>query len=113
MTNKVYDFEQARKKIEELKKAKELKITSAYLAISEDYSWTAEEVWNADEGYLMDLQKQIYVAGIAGSYWGTPVLQTYFEDGSFNKVAVFKEVSDEEYDEICIKVRDLIYREIK
>lgn len=75
---KYYDFEEARRIIE---KEKSKGICYAYLGMAEDWFWTAGNIWKNGE-YNENLFESRIVAGIEGSFWATPILRIYFEDGS-------------------------------
>lgn len=79
-----YDYKLAKKIIDN---AKEL--NTASMGMHEDWFWTAEEVWTADEGYKTDLTKEPEIGGITGSYWATPVLELEFKDGSSRTIKCF------------------------
>ena len=83
-----YDFKRAKKLIENNKH----NLKSAVLGMDEDWFWTATEIWNEKEGYLVDLNTVETIAGISGSYWATPTLEfEYKKDGLFVKVACYTE----------------------
>jgi len=57
------------------------KIETVYCGMKEDWSWTADPVYENGE-YLFDLNnKTVSIAGICGSYWATPVMEVEFKDG--------------------------------
>lgn len=72
--------------------------------MKEDWSWTAETVY--EEGkYLYNLNgDSVLIAGIGGSYWATPVMEVKFKDGRSEIIKCFKEdnedCSDPEKDEM-------------
>ncbi|UFT98126.1 hypothetical protein KO561_13030 [Radiobacillus kanasensis] len=78
---KLYDFEKAKQIIGEKSDA----IVSASLGMQEDWFWTAEEVFNKEDGFLIDLDEVTKIAGIDGSDWATPVIRLYFK-GDTEKV---------------------------
>lgn len=57
------------------------KLLRAELGMQEDWFWTADDVWNKNEGFSQSFNEGI-IAGISGSYWATPTLRLVFEDGS-------------------------------
>lgn len=74
---KSYDFQKAQKIIEENAQY----LDSASLGMHEDWSWTAETVF--EEGnFILDLSITTKIGGIAGSSWATPTLQLVFKDGT-------------------------------
>lgn len=74
-----YDFKKAKAIIEENKD----KLLSADLGMSEDWYYTAEEIWNGEDGYVVDLDTAQVIAGINGSAWATPVLRLSFSNGQY------------------------------
>ena len=50
-------------------------LVSVDYGMAKDWSWTAETVWDKENGYHYDLQTYNgELAGIRGSYWAKPVL---------------------------------------
>lgn len=78
---KTYDFAKAKQLIEENKD----NIESAYLGMSEDWSWTAVAVFKDGE-FTMDLDEQPEIAGIKSSSWATPELRINFKDGNSEEI---------------------------
>ncbi|GEQ32194.1 hypothetical protein B795N_00760 [Marinilactibacillus psychrotolerans] len=74
---KHYDFKKAKNFILENKET----IESADLGIREDWSWTAEEVYNDKDGFVIDLDTVEKIAGIPGSRWATPALLVVYKNG--------------------------------
>lgn len=75
--SKEYDFKKAKQLIEERKNA----IKSASLGMAGDWFWTAEDVWEKEQGFVIDLDTVEKIAGISGSDWAIPTLQMELEDG--------------------------------
>ncbi len=87
---KYYDALKAREYI----KAREQEIDSADLGMQEDWSWTAETIFE-NGMFMVELEeKEIEVAGITGSYWATPVLHVSYKDGKSETIPCFFEDSD-------------------
>lgn len=78
-----YDFKLAKTIIDKLSDLDVL--SNASLGMHEDWFWTGQEVWNEEQGYLVNIDKITAIAGIDGSIWATPVLHVSFKDGE-NKV---------------------------
>ena len=70
-----YSFEKA---LSLIAKYQSQKLSRASLGMSEDWFWTAQEIWPSKE---FDWTKKI-VAGINGSAWATPTIHLEFEDGT-------------------------------
>lgn len=70
---KKYDFKKAKAIIEE-------NLLFAEMGMEEDFEWTYEEVWNNEDGYIIDLDSASTIAGIPGSDWATPILRLTFVD---------------------------------
>ena len=89
---KTYDFAKAKQLIEENKD----NIESAYLGMSEDWSWTAVAVFKDGE-FTMDLDEQPEIAGIKikSSSWATPELRINFKDGNSEEIECFTGESEE------------------
>lgn len=110
---KQYDFLKAKTLITENVE----NLQSASLGMHEDWSWTAEPIWeegnykkelpeNADEIYAEYREKRkagismlsdeannyssILIGGIYGSDWATPTLQLCFKDGTEKMIEVSK-----------------------
>lgn len=81
---KTYDFAKAKQLIEESKD----NIETAYLGMSEDWSWTAVAVFKDGE-FTMDLASQPEIAGIKSSSWATPELRINFKDGNSDEIECF------------------------
>lgn len=75
---KRYDYAGARFKIDTLVALGML--LEAELGIEEDWAWTVETVWELGE-YKIDLNQEPKIAGIDGSFWGTPTLKLGLKDG--------------------------------
>lgn len=80
--DKLYDFAKAKRLIE-IEKQSDL--VSADMGILEDWFWTGKNVWNKEQGYLINLDKKNWIAGIDGSCWGTPIIKFYYSDGKEKK----------------------------
>jgi hypothetical protein len=76
-----YDFKKAKDLIE----AERENIKSALLGMREDWSWTAETVFEDGE-YRVDLDTVEKIAGIDGSSWATPTLEIIYKDGDSKTV---------------------------
>ena len=54
----------------------------AVVGMQEDWSWTAETVFE-DGMYTVDLSgERVLLAGIEGSSWATPVIHLHLKDGN-------------------------------
>lgn len=73
---KYYDFKKAKELILEAKK--EFKVKSADLGMEEDWLDTSEEIYNNENGFVVDLDTVATLNGINGSHWATPILRIYF-----------------------------------
>lgn len=77
-----YDYKKAKEIIYD-NQSKGLERASLYM--SEDYYWTASEVWNDKEGYKVNLDdEELTLGGLRGSTWATPMLELEFEDHTRN-----------------------------
>jgi hypothetical protein len=88
---KYYDYERATALIEENKE----NLQCAYLGMSQDWSWTADEVWSNGE-YTKILKNDTLIGGINGSSWATPSLKLIYKDGEEDMVPCFKGESEPE-----------------
>ena len=75
---KTYDFESAFKYIQKYSDY----IDTASLGIKEDWMWTAETIYENDKFNIELTKKDIRIAGIKGSTWGTPSLEILFKDNT-------------------------------
>lgn len=80
-----YDYQKAIQIIEENKND----LISASLGMAEDWSWTADTVFENGE-FVIDLSKEPYIAGINGSYWATPSIMLEFKNGEEKLHPCFK-----------------------
>lgn len=87
---KKYDFSKANRLIEEHLP----QIQKASLGMYEDWFWTGEEVFNATEGFTLDLDAAEKIAGIDGSDWATPCLRLSLKTGEDKCVSCFTGDSD-------------------
>ena len=71
---KNYDFDKVKRIIEKAENLKE-----ASLGMHEDWSWTAETVFENGE-FTQTLKEGTEIGGITGSTWATPTLQLIFDD---------------------------------
>lgn len=85
---KYYDFPKAKKIAMELIEKKD--VTSISLGMSRDWFWTADEIWNKEEGFLIDLDRAKSIGGLDGSSWDVPVLEAEYEDGHTERWEVWK-----------------------
>ena len=76
-----YDFKKAKTLIE----AERENIEKAFLGIREDWSCTADTVYE-DESFKIDLDTADNINGIDGSSWGIPHLKIEYKDGSSKMV---------------------------
>lgn len=81
---KVYDYKKARKIIKETDGVK-----SASLGMYEDWSWTAETVWEDGKFTKKLLSKNMEIAGLNGSQWATPTLELELENGEVRMIECF------------------------
>lgn len=68
-------------------------LESASLAIKEDYCWTAETIWENGQ-WLFNMDEKPKIAGIKGSFWGTPVIILNFYNGDEKIYYCFEGESD-------------------
>ena len=76
-----YDFKKAKTLIE----AERENIERAFLGIREDWYWTSDTVYE-DGSFKTDLDTVEEIAGIPGSFRGTPYLKIEYKDGSLKMV---------------------------
>ena len=79
-----YDFKSAKEFIELHKEH----ISEASLGMHEDWSWTAETVFEDGE-FTKDLDKISEIAGIGGSHWATPTLEIIYKNGDHETKSCF------------------------
>jgi len=79
---KNYDFNKAKEIIEKAENLKE-----ASLGMHEDWSWTAETVWENGK-FTQELNESTEIGGISGSSWATPTLQLSFDNGDDKMIEV-------------------------
>lgn len=93
---KQYDFKKAATLIEENKD----NLVSASLGMHEDWSWTANTVFEDGEFSVDFNDKQLVICGIDSSYWATPTLELVFKSGDEKMIPCFisdgNDVSDDE-----------------
>lgn len=73
-------------------------IESIYCGMREDWSWTAELIYENGE-FLSDYNwnnENISVAGISGSTWATPVMEILFKDGRSKIISCWEDDKVEE-----------------
>lgn len=73
---KKYDFDKAKKLIQE---AKQEDLIFAEMGMKEDWEWTSERVWSPENGFSMPFFEKT-IGGITGSAWATPILRLYFKN---------------------------------
>ena len=79
-TNCAYDYSSVYDLIED-RLARNDDLISVLYGMEKDFSWTAETLWDKENGYQYDLQTYTGVlAGIKESYWAKPVLLFTYED---------------------------------
>lgn len=75
---------------EYIEKNKEL-IEEVGCGMREDWSWTAETVFE-DGDYTIDLNRDsVSIAGIGGSTWATPIMEIIFKDGRTEIVPCYED----------------------
>jgi hypothetical protein len=80
---------------EYIEKNKEL-IEEVYCGMREDWSWTAEAVFE-DNDYTIDLNRDsVSIAGIGGSTWATPIMEITFKDGRTEIVPCYEDDGERE-----------------
>lgn len=47
------------------------------VGLAEDWDYTSDEVWNAEEGYIPREEVNVYASG----YWTTPAMEVVYKDG--------------------------------
>lgn len=77
---KNYNFELANRIINKLHSLGELE--EAEMGMKEDWFWTGQPVWNKEEGFVLNLNKETLIGGIKGSYWATPIIRLTLSDGT-------------------------------
>lgn len=97
---KFYDFAKAKEIAMKLIEKKG--VTSIGLGTKSDWFWTSEEIWNKTNGFLIDLDTAESIGGINGSFWDTPVLRAFFDDGHVEEWGVQKQCIDsKEHETLC------------
>ncbi len=79
---KNYDFDKAKGIIDKAENLKE-----ASLGMHEDWSWTAETVFENGK-FTKTLNEETEIGGISGSNWATPTLQLCFENSEEKMIEV-------------------------
>lgn len=89
-----YDYKKA---IELIELEKENGLISADMGMAQDWFWTANEVWNKEDGYinindnnstLKDFTDEDTIAGINGSFWATPIIKLYFTNDLVKELVI-------------------------
>lgn len=76
---KYYDYYKAKRLICENK----VDLVEATLGMYQDWYWTAEPIWDSENGFRFNGdEKTIVIGGIKGSKWATPVLNLEYKDGN-------------------------------
>ena len=84
-TNCAYDYSSAYDLIEE-RLARNDGLVSVLYGMEKDFSWTADTVWDKENGYQYDLQTHKgALVGIRESYWAKPILLFTYKDSDVNK----------------------------
>lgn len=65
-------------------------IDSVEIGMIEDWSYTSMEIWNKEEGFLIDPVDGTTIHGIDGSLWAHPMMIIYFNDGSITNAECWK-----------------------
>ncbi|UZS00846.1 hypothetical protein [Pseudomonas phage vB_PsaM_M1] len=89
--SKQYDYKTAKQMIQ----MRSDLIATASLGMSEDWFWTAEEVFT-DGKFTLDLDEQPKIAGIKGSSWATPTIHLLYKDDREEMLDCFTGDSDSE-----------------
>lgn len=61
------------------------------VGIEEDWNWTAERVWDCQNGLRLKDEDVVEIAGIGGSSWGTPTAIAMSNGKVFAKESVWVE----------------------
>ena len=84
-TNCAYDYSSAYDLIEE-RLARNDGLVSVLYGMEKDFSWTADTVWDKENGYQYDLQTyKGALVDIRESYWTKPILLFTYKDSDVNK----------------------------
>ena len=84
-TNCAYDYSSAYDLIEE-RLARNDGLVSVLYGMEKDFSWTADTVWDKENGYQYDLQTyKGSLVDIRESYWTKPILLFTYKDSDVNK----------------------------
>lgn len=85
------------KLIRDFVEANKIKIKTVHLGMKEDWMWTNQPLYDADNGgYQFDLSNgDVTVAGITGSYWATPVMVVCFTDGKAEVIPCYSDDGEE------------------
>lgn len=103
---KFYDFAKAKEIAKKFIEKKD--VTSISLGMKSDWFWTSEEIWNRNNGFLIDLDTVECIGGINGSFWDTPVLRVLFDDGHIEEWKVWRRcVDSEEEESLCNRQNEI------
>lgn len=103
---KFYDFAKAKEIALKLIEKKD--VTTIGLGTKSDWFWTSEEIWNKDNGFLIDFDTVESIGGINGSFWDTPVLRAFFNDGHIEEWEVWRRcVPKKRKPSVTIKTKDV------
>lgn len=89
------------KLIRDFVEANKIGIKTVHLGMKEDWKWTNQLLYDADNGgYQSDLgDGDVTVAGIRGSYWATPVMAVCFTDGKAEVLPCYSDDTEEASEE--------------
>ena len=94
MYYKNYDYKKAKATIKQYLSDQGFgQLISASLGMEEDWSWTAETIWENGK-FTNKLSKNTMIAGIDRSYFATPMLELETEDNFKLKIPCYFETEE-------------------
>lgn len=97
------------KLIRDFVKANKTKIKTVHIGMKEDWFWTNKLVYDAKNGWhnFFLFRRTVYVRGICGSYWATPVMLVCFTDGKEEIIPCYLDDGVEASKEDKAEMRDI------
>ncbi len=97
------------KLIRDFVEANKTRIKTVHLGMKEDWMWTNTLLYDAENGgYKFSLcKRKLYVRGIYGSFWATPVMLVRFTDGKAEVIPCYSDDGKEASEEDKAQMREI------